>query len=235
MEEAQGVVAKSLATFLPASQRPSKRPESARRLHEAACVPEASAAPKFPPPPVPTTLPVPARKYPPSNFLQMPEQDAASCRSASSGAGTRTSQRSFDTSIVNPGSSRRRTESSGCLRKTSRRTPRAPRWNDSTKCEGFPDMEEPLEMPTLRAAWESGPAIGGTIPGCGGNPLGGAARKPSLASNLDYRKALSYERVAHRVEKQMHERHSSKPRSRPNSAEILKMYPEAARVMQNVV
>jgi len=112
-------------------------------------------------------------------------------------------------------------------------------------------MEDPSEMPTLREAWESpaaiggggttpggggnpfgGAAIGGSIPGCGGNPLGGPARKPALASNLDYRKALSYERVAHRVEKQMHQR---KPRGRPYSAEMLKAYPEAARVLQAVV
>lgn len=215
-----------------------KPPTSSRRKNanvlDASSVPEAPAALQFPAPPVPTTLPMPARKRAPSNFLQKGENDmgSASCRSASSVGATRGSRPSQGRPDAGtPGSSRRRCESSGCLQRTAKRSPKVPRGTSVTGCKSFSEFPDLSETPTLREAWVPAAAIGGNIPGCGGNPIGGAFKKSALSSDLDYRKALSYERVAHKVEKQMRGS-SGKPRGRPVSAGIFKAYPEAARVLQ---
>jgi hypothetical protein len=143
-------------------------------------------------------------------------------------------RRALQTSdIAAPGSSCSR-GASACLRLSSNRSPQAPRGSNSARNKGFGEIPDLAATPTLREAWVPACAIGGSIPGCGGNPLGGAARKLPPSSNLDCQKAISFERVAQRVEKQM-QRSASNSRHRPHSADILKAYPEAARVLQAVV
>eukprot|EP00746_Dinoflagellata_sp_MGD_P163131 gnl/MRDRNA2_/MRDRNA2_91012_c0_seq1.p1 gnl/MRDRNA2_/MRDRNA2_91012_c0~~gnl/MRDRNA2_/MRDRNA2_91012_c0_seq1.p1 ORF type:complete len:1406 (-),score=395.97 gnl/MRDRNA2_/MRDRNA2_91012_c0_seq1:317-4384(-) len=238
-EEALLIASKSLATFFPSTQKTCKRPASSRRKCDSAPeAPEAPAPQQFPAPPLPTSLPVPARTKRTSNIpLQKGHHEvgSASCRSASSGAGARTSRRSLDgaDAVTTCSSSACRSESTVCLRKAAKRSPRAPRAHSSASDRGFFDGAISTSTPTLREAWVPKAAIGGAVPGGGGNPLGGAPRKTPLAADSDYRKALSYEKIAHCLERQ--QRPSARGRTRPYSAGILNAYPEAAKVLQAVV